>query len=141
MPLTDKEAIAQFIMTEATILTQIGQQLQRTPPEQAGDLLIQAAECVARCTLHKVRYDEKPSAIIADTVADDLEAPMQALAATICEFVRPHGFALLVFPFNEIDGGSMNYVSNTGRDDICSTMREFIAAHENRLFAGPDRIQ
>lgn len=47
---------------------------------------------------------------------------------------RETGFALLVFPFGEnLEGTSrVNYISNAGRADMISALKEFLARNEGR---------
>ena len=47
---------------------------------------------------------------------------------------RKIGFALLVFPFGETEGGRVNYISNAERAEMLVAMKEFIARAEGRYF-------
>jgi len=40
------------------------------------------------------------------------------------------GFALLVFKFGQGDDHRCNYISNSNREDMIATMKEFIARNE-----------
>lgn len=42
------------------------------------------------------------------------------------------GFALLVFKFGQGDDHRSNYISNSNREDMLATMKEFIARAEGR---------
>jgi hypothetical protein len=44
------------------------------------------------------------------------------------------GFALFIFPFGP--NGTMHYVSNANRDDIVTTLMEFIARSQEKGFYG-----
>jgi len=46
---------------------------------------------------------------------------------------RHIGFTLLVFEFDNIDGGRMNYISNAKRADMITAMKELIANFEGRV--------
>ncbi len=135
--MSKKQDRERFARAQAQQLSRLAMQLQRAKPEAIDALLHQADQCLNRYKMAKRLRDEPPSHIIDDTVAADLEAPMNSLAEVIREVVEPFGFALLVFGRDDSTGGRMNYVSNSNRDDICVAMREFIAAHESRLLDGP----
>lgn len=126
---------------QAASLSRIAMKLQRAPADQVTKLLRDANRCLQLYKMAKRLVAEKPSGTIDETVAEDLEAPMQSLAEVIRETVAPYGFALLVFSLDDDSGDRMNYVSNAMRDDICVAMRQFIAAHEERLFDGPETKQ
>lgn len=53
---------------------------------------------------------------------------MNSLASVIDTTVKPHGFALLVFPLGH--PGRVNYISNAKREDMIACMKEFIARNE-----------
>ncbi len=45
---------------------------------------------------------------------------------------RQWGFSLLMFGFDgaDVDSSRMNYISNSGREDMLTAMKEFIARYE-----------
>jgi hypothetical protein len=55
---------------------------------------------------------------------------MNAVASALDQGFRPHGFALLVFPFGE-DTTRVSYISNANHDDMLTAMKAFIAKHED----------
>ena len=69
---------------------------------------------------------------------------MNALAGTIDELFngkargkdRKVGFALLVFDFNRIEAGRMNWISNGRREDMIVALKEMIAQLEGRAHGG-----
>lgn len=82
--------------------------------------------------------EERPSGTISPTVQPDLQDPMQALSEVIADALPGKGFALLAWDWSNEPGGRMNYVGNAVRDDIVVAMREFIAAHEERIQPAPE---
>jgi hypothetical protein len=134
--MTNKPRHQEARVHEAAKLARCAMKLQRAPLAQIDGLLYEANRCLQRYKVALLASVEKASGTIEDTVAQDLEAPMQALDEVIRETIEPHGFCLLVFNIEDI-GGRINYVSNAVRDDICVAMREFIAAHEERLLPAP----
>lgn len=63
------------------------------------------------------------------------EQQMNALGRLIDEFFNPDGekktgFVLMVFPFGDVIGHRINYLSNADRDDIVATMKHQIARFE-----------
>lgn len=66
---------------------------------------------------------------------------MKALASGLDEVLGGLGFALLIFEHGKIDGGRVNYISNSNRDDMLSAMREFIARNEGRAHDAPGATQ
>jgi hypothetical protein len=74
-------------------------------------------------------------------VESDLHASMNRVADIMADVFEGRGFALLVFPLNDDQGGFMNYISNAKRDDMLTAMREFIAATESRTFKPPKGVQ
>ncbi|WP_439572606.1 hypothetical protein [Phreatobacter sp.] len=52
-----------------------------------------------------------------------------------------HGLALLVFDFNKIEAGRMNWVSNAHRADMVAALREMAAQLEGRAHPAPPSQQ
>ena len=44
------------------------------------------------------------------------------------------GFCLLLFPFNNENGGRMTYVSNGNREDVANAMKEWLKKVNNNNF-------
>lgn len=66
---------------------------------------------------------------------------MNALAAGIEEVLGGLGFALLMFERGKVEGGRVNYISNSNREDMVSAMREFLAREEGRVHEAPEAKQ
>ncbi|MGF6641869.1 hypothetical protein [Paraburkholderia sp. MM6662-R1] len=66
-----------------------------------------------------------------EPIEDNHRALMNALAHALREVLAPYGFALLVFDFNRIEGGRMNYISNANREDMMKALREFVDEPKN----------
>jgi hypothetical protein len=66
---------------------------------------------------------------------------MNALATGIEEVLGGLGFALLMYEHGKVDGGRVNYISNSNREDMVSAMREFIAREEGRMHDAPGAKQ
>lgn len=49
---------------------------------------------------------------------------------------RRVGFAMLTFEFGKTEGGRVNYISNAGREDMISAMKEWLARAEGRYHEG-----
>jgi hypothetical protein len=64
---------------------------------------------------------------------------MNALAFALREILPGLGFTLLVFDFNRIEGGRMNYISNANRADMMKAMREFVDGPDNQAGAAPEQ--
>lgn len=43
------------------------------------------------------------------------------------------GFALFMFEFDKIEGNRVNYISNAGRADMLTAVREWLARAEGRV--------
>jgi len=58
---------------------------------------------------------------------------MNAIAGGLDDVLNPdgkkYGFALLVFKFDDVEG-TVNYISNAGREDMLSAMKAFIKRNE-----------
>ena len=75
-------------------------------------------------------------------IEDEYLAMMNSIAKTLDDIFngvdcaqgdKKTGFALLVFPFEDITGtGRVNYISNADREDMLTSMKEFIARNEGR---------
>lgn len=65
-------------------------------------------------------------------------AMMQSIARSLDEVLngplmpKVHGFALLVFPFDQLDGGMVNYISNGDRKDVITALKQIIARLEGQ---------
>lgn len=66
---------------------------------------------------------------------------MNALATGINEVLGGLGFALLMFEHGNVEGGRVNYISNSNREDMISAMREWLARAEGRAHDAPGEIQ
>lgn len=74
-------------------------------------------------------------------IQPQVAAQMNAFGAILDELLngnkkgldREWGWALMVFPFGAGDDHRSNYISNANRDDMISTMKEFIARAEGRM--------
>jgi hypothetical protein len=66
---------------------------------------------------------------------------MNNIARLLAKAFKGFGFTLLVFDFNALNGGRMNYISNAQRPDMIAAMKEFIAADEARAHAAPGTKQ
>lgn len=60
-----------------------------------------------------------------DPIEKKHQALMNAIAATLDNVFEGHSFVLLVSNFGE--GGTMNYISNSNRDDVIKMMNEFVS--------------
>jgi hypothetical protein len=66
----------------------------------------------------------------------DVKATMQELARMLelClngqETIKQNGFCLFVFPFVGPEEGKTQYISNAGRADACTAMKEVLARWE-----------
>lgn len=79
--------------------------------------------------------------VIEPGLPEDLKIAMTSLKEVISETLSPRPYALLVFDPNEDGkGGRLAFVTNAPHEDLCSLMRDFIAAHE-RGQASPGRHQ
>ena len=70
---------------------------------------------------------------------DELHEKMRELATNIGrviggEMPKGWGFALFIFEFGE--GKDMHYISNARRDDMVTTLMEFIARSQEKGFYG-----
>lgn len=102
---------------------------------------VNAQVLVNRIVWALTAVDDKPSGTISPKVQPDLQDPMQALAEVILDALPGKGYALLAWDWSDEPGGTMNYVSNALRDNIVVAMREFIAAHEERIQPAPETPQ
>lgn len=71
-----------------------------------------------------------------EPIQPEVHTVMNALAHGIDSAINPtdnnFGFVLMVFPWNEKLGKSMNYTSNGNRNDVIASMKEFIASNKGR---------
>ena len=76
-----------------------------------------------------------------DAIEAEYVAQMNAIAKAIDDTLngedcpkdkKKTGFVLLVFPFGQVDGTRLNYISNGERGDVLASMREVIARSEGR---------
>lgn len=54
---------------------------------------------------------------------------------------KQHGFALLVFKFDDAKAGRMNWISNASREDMLSALAEMRAQLEGRAHEAPEAKQ
>lgn len=52
-----------------------------------------------------------------------------------------HGLALLIFDFNKIEAGQMNWISNAKRADMIVALKEMVAQLEGRAVSAPESRQ
>jgi len=71
---------------------------------------------------------EEPMRKVMNNIGRLLAGAIDEAAAVIH---RKYGFALFVFPLDDVDG-RMNYVSNARREDMLAAIKEFIARNEGR---------
>ena len=74
------------------------------------------------------------------------EIDYQALARRIDAFIngdakpKKIGFALFLFEFGETSGGRVNYISNAGRGEMITAVKEWLARAEGRVIE-TDKLQ
>jgi hypothetical protein len=78
---------------------------------------------------------------MSDQIDPKYHALMHALAQGIDGVLGGLGFALLVFDQGKVEGGRVNYIGNSNRDDMVAAMREFIARNEGRVHDAPGTKQ
>lgn len=72
-----------------------------------------------------------------EKIQDEFRERMNTLAGFINHDLngnsmpRKVGFCLLVFEFDKIEGGRVNYISNADRKDMIGAMKEYIARNED----------
>ncbi|RKE35240.1 hypothetical protein B0G76_1301 [Paraburkholderia sp. BL23I1N1] len=66
---------------------------------------------------------------------------MNEVAELLDRAFSGYGFTLMVFDFEVITGGYMNYISNANRADMVVAMKEFIAAEEGCAHEPPGAVQ
>lgn len=64
-----------------------------------------------------------------DDIEEQHRKVMESIAGVLANLFKGYGFTLMVFPWNSKDG-RMNYISNAKREDMATTMREFIGQSE-----------
>jgi hypothetical protein len=73
-------------------------------------------------------------------IESEYREAMNRIAAFLDDTFKGSGFTLLVFQLNSTDG-RMNYISNAGRAEMITAMKEFIANNEGRAHDAPESKQ
>lgn len=74
---------------------------------------------------------------MSDPIDSHYRELMNSLATGLNDVLGGLGFALLIFEHGSVDGGRVNYISNSNRDDMIAAMREWLARAEGRAHDAP----
>lgn len=78
---------------------------------------------------------------MSDPIDSQYRELMNAVATGLNDVLGGLGFALLIFEHGKVDGGRVNYISNSNRDDMIAAMREWLARAEGRAHDAPGVTQ